>query len=100
VSWGAIFGLAAGCYAMKAVGPVALAGRDVPERAQALLSLLAVPLLAALIAVQTVTHGKSLVIDARLAAVAVAALLVWRRAPFIVVVLAAAATAALLRAVF
>jgi hypothetical protein len=38
------------------------------------------------------------VIDARLAALGVAALLVWRRAPFLVVVLAAAATAAALRA--
>lgn len=99
MSWAAILGLAAGCYAMKAVGPVALAGRDVPGAAKALLALLAVPLLAALIAVQALTHGKSLVVDARLAGLAVAGLLVWRRAPFIVVVLAAAATAALLRAV-
>ena len=38
-------------------------------------------------------------LDARVPALAVAALLVWRRAPFLVVVLAAAATAALLRAV-
>jgi hypothetical protein len=39
------------------------------------------------------------VIDARLPALVVAGVLVWRRAPFLVVVLAAAATAALLRAV-
>jgi hypothetical protein len=39
-----------------------------------------------------------LVLDARTPALAVAAVLVWRRAPFLVVVLAAAATAALLRA--
>jgi hypothetical protein len=57
-----------------------------------------VPLLAALILVQTLGDGPRLVIDARAPALAVAAVLVWRRAPFLVVVLAAAATAALLRA--
>ena len=61
------------------------------------LDLVAVPLLAALILVQTLGDGQRLVLDARLPALAVAAVLVWRRAPFLVVVLAAAATAALLR---
>lgn len=45
----------------------------------------------------TITRGGSIVIDERLAGLAVAAVLVWRRAPFIVVVLAAAAVTALLR---
>ena len=56
------------------------------------------PLLAALILTQTLGDGQHLVLDARVPALAVAAVLVWRRAPFLVVVLAAAATAALLRA--
>ena len=56
------------------------------------------PLLAALILTQTLSSGHRLVIDARLPALAVAAILVWKRAPFLVVVLAAACTAALLRA--
>jgi hypothetical protein len=55
-------------------------------------------LLAALIVVQTLSTGHRLVLDARAPALGVAALLVWRRAPFLVVVLAAAATAALIRA--
>jgi branched-subunit amino acid transport protein len=63
-----------------------------------MLDLVAVPLLAALILVQTLGDGRRLVVDARAPALAVAAVLVWRRAPFLVVVLAAAATAALLRA--
>jgi hypothetical protein len=63
-----------------------------------MLDLVAVPLLAALILVQTLGDGTRLVVDARAPALAVAAVLVWRRAPFLVVVLAAAATAALLRA--
>ena len=67
---------------------------------RAVLDLAPVPLLAALILTQTVVSTTgAYVIDARLPAVGVAALLVWRRAPFLVVVLAAAATAALLRAV-
>ena len=56
------------------------------------------PLLAALILVQTLGAGQRLVARRARAALAVAAVLVWRRAPFLVVVLAAAATAALLRA--
>jgi hypothetical protein len=63
-----------------------------------MLDLVAVPLLAALILVQTLGDGARLDIDARAPALAVAAVLVWRRAPFLVVLLAAAATAALLRA--
>ena len=57
------------------------------------------PLLAALIVVQTLSAGDRVVLDARVPALAVAAVLVWRRAPFIVTVLSAAAVAAALRAV-
>ena len=74
-------------------------GRELGPQVRQVLDLVAVPLLAALILVQTLDGGHRLVVDARLPALAVAALLVWRRAPFLVVVLAAAATAALLRAV-
>ena len=54
-------------------------------------------MLAALIVTQTIGTGDELVLDARLPAVLVAAVLVWRKAPFLVVVLAAGGTAALLR---
>lgn len=60
-------------------------------------SKLTIALLAALTAVQTFTSGQSLVLDSRIAAVGVAALLYWRKAPFIVAVAAAALVAALLR---
>jgi len=53
----------------------------------------------AVIVTLTVADGKSIVIDERLAGMAVAAVLVWRRASFIVVVVAAAATTAALRTV-
>jgi branched-subunit amino acid transport protein len=73
-------------------------GRRLGPQVRRTLDLVAVPLLAALILVQTVGDGHRLVLDARVPALALAAVLVWRRAPFLVVVLAAAATAALLRA--
>jgi hypothetical protein len=55
-------------------------------------------LLAALVVTQTFASGAALVIDARLAAVAVAAVALWLRAPFIVVVLLGALAAAGVRA--
>jgi branched chain amino acid efflux pump len=96
-TWTAVLVLAAVSYSLKAVGPVVAGGRLPGPRVSHMLDLVAVPLLAALILVQTVTTGHALVLDARLPALAVAAVLVWRRAPFLVVVVAAAATAALLR---
>ena len=59
--------------------------------------LLTVALLAALIAVQALGSGQSLVLDARLPALVVAAVLYCLRVPFLVVVIAAAVVAALLR---
>ncbi len=56
-----------------------------------------VGLLTALSVTQTFADGSTLVLDARLAAVAVAAVALWLRAPFIVVVVLGALTAALLR---
>lgn len=58
-------------------------------RVQRIAAYLTVALLAALAAVQTFTAGDALVIDARLAAIAVVALALALRAPFIVVVLLA-----------
>ena len=99
MTWTALIALAAAAYRMKAAGPLLVGGRTVPRELAAVLDLLAVPLLAALILVQTFDRGGQLHVDARLPALGVAALLVWRRAPFLVVVLAAAATAAALRAI-
>lgn len=98
MSWAGVLALCAAAYAMKAMGAV-LGGRVDARAAERWgLELLVVPVLAALIAVQTLGGDEELVLDARAPAVAVAAVLVWRRAPLLVVVLAAGATAALLRA--
>jgi hypothetical protein len=98
VSWAAILALAAAGYALKAAGPLLLGDRRVAPPVARLLGLLAVPLLAALIVVQTLADGERLVIDARVPALGAAALCVWRGAPFLVTVLVAAAVAAGLRA--
>ena len=99
MSWGALLALCGISYALKAIGPVLAGGRELRPAFRRALDLAAVPLLAALILVQTVSDGHRFVLDARVPALGVAAVLVWRRAPFLVVVIAAAVTAALLRAV-
>lgn len=98
MSWESLIGLALAAYALKALGPVLVGRRPIPADLTQILGLVAVPVLAALILVQTFDGSGRLVVDARVPAMAVAAVLVWRRAPFLVVVLGAAATAALLRA--
>lgn len=100
MSWWPVLALAVASLALKAVGPLLLGGRELPPRLVQVLGLVPVPMLAALALVGTVADGHRLVADARLPALGVAAVLVWRRAPFLVVVVAAAATAALLRLAF
>ena len=96
--WTAVLAGCLGCFLLK------LAGWSVPSRwlerptVQRAAVLLPVPLLAALVVVQTFAGDRALVLDARAAGLAVGAVLVVLRAPFLVVVLAAAGTAALLRA--
>lgn len=82
-----------------------LAGYLVPERwvegerRSRVTTLLPVALLAALVTVQTVVgDGGALVLDARVAALAVAVVLLLLRANFLVVVVGAAVVAGVLRA--
>ena len=97
MTWVAIVAGSAACYAIKLAG-VSLPQRFLQDpRIQRTIPLLPVALLAALIATQTFATGRHLVLDVRAAALAVAAIAVLLRAPFLVVVAAGAATAALLR---
>ncbi|MDG2907964.1 MAG: AzlD domain-containing protein [Acidimicrobiales bacterium] len=97
MSWTAILVLSAGAYLFKVVGLVA--GDRLAVRLAPVASLLPAALFAAIIAVMSVVHGESLVVDGRLVGVAVGAVAVWRRAQFVVVVVAAMAATALLRLV-
>ena len=63
-------------------------------------NLLTVALLAALLGVQGLTAGGQIVLDARIPAIGVAAVLLYFRAPFVVMVAAAALVAGLLRMFF
>ena len=56
-----------------------------------------VALLAAMVIIQGFTTQGEVVVDARLPALAVAALMLWLRAPYILVVIAGAAVAGILR---
>jgi branched-subunit amino acid transport protein len=89
--------LAAGTYALKAAGPLLLGQRPLPPAVERVATLLPGALLAALVITSTAASGDRVVLDARVPALVVAGVLLWLRAPFVVVVLGAAATAALLR---
>lgn len=96
--WTAVLAASVLCLGLKAAGYLLPQWwLDAPRPAR-IADLLTVALLSALVVVQALGAGPAIVVDARLPAVGVAAVLLWRRAPFLVVVAAAAVTAALLRA--
>lgn len=96
--WIAVIGASVGSFLQKWLGhqvpPEMLEG----PRVRRMTSLLPIALLGALVAVQTAAADGAVAVDARLPALALAALLLWVRAPFLLVVVAAAACAAALRA--
>ena len=93
--WVAVLAGSVGCYLLK------LAGLSVPASwveqpwVARVVDFVPAALLAALVAVQGLTSGNEIVIDGRLAGLAVAALALALRAPFIVVLLLAGAAGAL-----
>jgi branched-subunit amino acid transport protein len=96
-TWIVVVAVGVATIAIKALGPVLLGGRQLPERVTGVVELLAPALLSALVATQVLAVGRSLVIDERLLGLGVAAVLLWRRAPVIVVIVAAAGVTALVR---
>jgi branched-subunit amino acid transport protein len=96
--WIAICVLTVVCFAIKAAGPVALGGRELPGWAERLIVLLPAALLSALVVVQTFAAGRHLVLDARAAGLAAAAVALTLRASVLVVLIAAAAVTAGVRA--
>jgi branched-subunit amino acid transport protein len=94
--------LIAGCAvvtaAIKAAGPVALGGRDLPEWSTRVIVLLAPALLAALVATAALADGDELALGAETAGVGAAGLVVWRTGSIVACVAVAAAVTAGLRA--
>jgi len=93
--WEGVLVASAACYGLK------LAGLSLPERwlqdprVQRTVPMIPIALLAALVATQTFSAGRHIVLDVRAAALVVAIVAVVLRAPFLVVVAVAALTAAL-----
>lgn len=95
--WHAILLASIAVFALKLAGylvPPSLLERPTPARVA---NLLTVALLAALTATQTLETAGGIVLDARVPAIVLAAVLYALRVPFIAVVIAAAALAALIR---
>ena len=98
-TWTTVLVASALAYLLKFLGHVVPSRWLEGPRVSRVTSALPIALLAALVAVQTLTTPEGdLVLDARAAAVAVALVALALRAPFIVVVVLAAAVAAGLRA--
>ncbi len=97
--WTAILLACAGCYLLK------LAGLSVPAAwveqpwVSRVVDFVPAALLAALVAVQVAASDQRLVLDGRLVGLAVAALALALRAPFIVVLVLAGAAGALVHVV-
>ena len=94
---GAVAALAVVTIVMKGAGALL---SEIPPALSARLAGLAPALLAALVVVELTNEDGIVQFDEKTAAVGVAVLLAWRRAPFAVCVIAAAVVAAALRALF
>ncbi len=93
-----IAGCAVVTAVIKAAGPIALGGRELPTWFTSVVRLLAPALLAALVATQALAHGKELAVGEQTAGVLVGGLLAWREQSIVLCVVAAAAVTAGLRA--
>ena len=97
MTWTLVLLLAAAAYSFKVLGLIVIGRRQLPATLERCLALIPAALIAALIVNDTFAEGKDLVIDARAAGVAAAALAAWRRAPLIVVIVVGAAVTAAIR---
>ena len=97
--WTAVIAIGVGTFALKAVGPVAVSGRRLPDRVTELLEVVAPAILAALVVTETFASGRSLVVDARLAGAGAGLIAVLLRAPIWLVVVVGAVATALVRLV-
>jgi branched-subunit amino acid transport protein len=96
-TWIVIVAVGTMTVALKAVGPVLLGGKPLPEHLTGIVRLLAPALLAALVVTQVLGGDEEIVLDARLVGLAAAVVALLLRAPLLVVVIAAAASTAVVR---
>jgi branched-subunit amino acid transport protein len=98
VSVTVIAGCAVVTALIKAIGPVALGGRELPLWFTSVVTLMAPALLAALVATSALAHGKHLAVGADTAGVVVGGVLAWRGRSIVLCVVVAAGVTAALRA--
>ncbi|MEY4339205.1 MAG: hypothetical protein RLZ14_1055 [Actinomycetota bacterium] len=99
MSWTLVLVLAGTAYFFKVLGLVVVGDRTLPPMLARCLDLIPAALLAAIVVKDTFSTGQHLVVDARAAGVAAAAVAAWRRAPLIVVIVVGAAVTAAFRRV-
>lgn len=92
-----LLALIIGTYALRIAGPALRTRVTISPRMDKVMTTAVAVIFVALVATSTLLVGKAFAGFALPAGVAVAAVLAWRRAPFVVIVLAAAATTAGLR---
>ena len=83
---------------LKAIGPIALGGRELPLWVTSVIVLLAPALLAALVFTQAFADGKELDVGAETAGVVAGGLVAWRSGSIVGCVIVAAVLTAALRA--
>jgi branched-subunit amino acid transport protein len=83
---------------LKAIGPIALGGRELPLWVTSVIVLLAPALLAALVFTQALADGKDLTVGAETAGVVAGGLVAWRSGSIVACVIVAAVLTAALRA--
>jgi branched-subunit amino acid transport protein len=84
--------------AIKAVGPIALGGRELPDRFTGVIALMAPALLAALVVTAALADADRLALGPDTAGVAAGGLVAWRTESVVGCVVAAAAVTAAVRA--
>jgi branched-subunit amino acid transport protein len=97
--WILIVLVAALTAAIKAAGPIALGGRELPGWFSSIVTAMPAAVLAALVVTAALANGQELSIGPETAGVAAAGVVAWRGGSVITCVLVAAAVTAGLRAV-
>ena len=98
-TWVVVILVGALTIAIKALGPLLLGGRPLPQRLTGVVALAAPALLAALVAVNTFGGDRDLVLDARIPGVLAGAVAITLTALVLLVVVVAALVTAAVRAV-
>ncbi len=96
--WLVVALVGAATIVLKGVGPVFLAGRELPATLSEVLLMLAPALLGALVVTQLVGGDREIVLDERLLGIAAAAVGILLRLPLLAIVIIAAAVTAGARA--